>query len=362
MGFGSQSLADEGSADQTDHTVLLLSIALCCTTAAALFPFGIAPFRLGSYAQNALIYACTWLFFFVSHAAPSTFRARPDGSLVAYIWQNEFGLEYRRRLYLAAPTLVAVMLFMPTFSAFKSAMPLLAPFDWDVTFIALDQAIHGEDPWRLLQPVLGYPLITSAISILYHIWIMLIYAGSLYFAIYQSNTELRRRYFFSFLLCWTVLGMGVAVAFSSVGPCFVGPMQGNQHFDEQMAYLRTANEQWPVLTLAVQDILIAWRQSGDHGLGRGISAFPSMHVSIALLFFLAMRHVSPLAGKLAGAYFIVICVGSVHLGYHYAVDGYASIFGTLLIWLLVGRWFDRKSGLERRNASTVPRMPSTEAG
>lgn len=341
MGGAVGSFTDEGGTDPGDLLIAIVSVALCFTTAAALFQVGIVPFRAQSYAQNALIYVSTWLFLFVAHAVPRTFKARPAGSLTVHLWQNEFGPEYRQRLYIAAPTIIGVILFMPTFSAFKSAMPLFASFDWDSSFIWLDRTLHGNDPWRLLQPFVGYPIVTSALSYLYHVWIMLIYAGCLYFAIYQKDPNLRRRYFVSFLLCWAVLGMMTAAAFSSVGPCFVGPMEGNPYYAEQMLYLRRANEQWPVLTVAVQDALMSWRQSGDHGLGRGISAFPSMHVSIAMLFFLAMRHVSPLAGKVAGAYFVIICIGSVHLGYHYAVDAYASVVGTSLIWVLVGRWVGR---------------------
>jgi hypothetical protein len=39
----------------------------------------------------------------------------------------------------------------------------------------------------------------------------------------------------------------------------------------------------------------------------------------------------------------VILVGSVHLGWHYAIDGYAAIVGTLVIWCGVGKMI-RRSG------------------
>jgi hypothetical protein len=36
------------------------------------------------------------------------------------------------------------------------------------------------------------------------------------------------------------------------------------------------------------------------------------------------------------AYAVVIFIGSVHLGWHYAIDGYAGIAGTWLIWKFAG--------------------------
>ncbi|HET9396791.1 MAG TPA: hypothetical protein VFO36_12100 [Nitrospiraceae bacterium] len=41
-------------------------------------------------------------------------------------------------------------------------------------------------------------------------------------------------------------------------------------------------------------------------------------------------------------YAIAIMIGSVHLGWHYAIDGYAGAIGSILIWWMVGlclrRW------------------------
>jgi len=86
----------------------------------------------------------------------------------------------------------------------------------------------------------------------------------------------------------------------------------------------------------VQNMLLLGHQDGENGLGRGITAMPSMHVSLAFMFFLAMRKKSSYAGFFSGLFLIIIMVGSVHLGYHYAVDGYASIIVTALIWKIAG--------------------------
>jgi hypothetical protein len=98
-----------------------------------------------------------------------------------------------------------------------------------------------------------------------------------------------------------------------------------------------ANEHYPVFVLAVQDQLLAWHQQGNHGLATGISAMPSMHVSMALLFALSISKVSKVsrvAGACAWIFVGTIFVASVHLAYHYAVDGYVAAAATLAIWAL----------------------------
>ena len=119
---------------------------------------------------------------------------------------------------------------------------------------------------------------------------------------------------------------------ASVGPCFVGPILGDATFDAQMAYLRAADAQVPVLTVNVQDLLLEWYHAGDRGLGSGITAMPSMHVAMAFLFWLGIRRVSRTAGWIFFAFFALIWLGSVHLAYHNAVDGLVSVLATLLIW------------------------------
>lgn len=262
----------------------------------------------------------------------------------------------RRRYSLSAvprslPLIGCTVVFMPLFSEMKSNIPLFHAYQWDATFIALDGFIHGDDPWRLLQPVLGHPFITAAIAELYLLWILLIYAGTVFMSLYVKDKALRRRYFASFFAIWLIVGTVLAICFASVGPCFVGQMFGNTHYREQIAYLHMANQQYPVTVLMVQEMLLKGMASHSHALGQGISAMPSMHVALAFLFFLAMRKVSRKAGWFFGAFFVVILIGSVHLGYHYAVDGYVSILVTLLIWKVAGLWPAHEEGARRVEAT-----------
>ncbi len=73
---------------------------------------------------------------------------------------------------------------------------------------------------------------------------------------------------------------------------------------------------------------------------------PSLHVAQSFLFFLVMRHKARWIAAAFGIFALVIFFGSVHLGYHYAVDGYVSIMVTLVVWSLAG-WLVRRKGAQR---------------
>ncbi|MEL7518277.1 MAG: phosphatase PAP2 family protein, partial [Pseudomonadota bacterium] len=83
----------------------------------------------------------------------------------------------------------------------------------------------------------------------------------------------------------------------------------------------------------------------------GITAMPSMHCAIAFLYWIAMRRISPRWGAFFGVFFFVTWVSSVHLAYHYAVDGLVSLVAVIALWKATGwtiaAW---DAWLERRRA------------
>jgi hypothetical protein len=128
----------------------------------------------------------------------------------------------------------------------------------------------------------------------------------------------------------------LAVLFSSAGPCFYGRLGiGPDIYAAQMDYLRSAAADLPVWSVRVQDLLWQSYATGD-GAVNGISAMPSIHVtSSAIMMFLGWR-TSRAAGIGLTLFFAVILIGSVHLAWHYAVDGYAGILLAILFWALAG--------------------------
>jgi hypothetical protein len=297
---------------------------------------------------NAQLYVVSAMLMLAVDATWHLWKHRPDRPS-AFLKALYFGPDRRARLVAGLPMLGALIVFMPFFSKMKAMIPLFNTYTWDETFIAWDRALFlGYDAWEALQPILGFPLITAALALLYQLWFLLIYPGCLFFCFYQVDDLTRRRFFLGFVLTWTVIGGAMATALASVGPCFLEPILGNSHFSAQMAYLNHADQQVPVMTLTVQQMLIDWFHADARGLGSGITAMPSMHIAMAFLYYLAMRHISKRAGQFFLAFFVLIFIGSVHLAYHYAVDGVVSVIVTSAIWWgskhLFAWWDSQRSG------------------
>ena len=90
-----------------------------------------------------------------------------------------------------------------------------------------------------------------------------------------------------------------------------------------MDKLYAFNEIRPVWALSVQEMLIDGYM--NDGPVKGISAMPSMHVASTVMMTLYAFSVSRIWGWVMTAFTAVILVGSVQLGWHYAIDGYVSI-------------------------------------
>ena len=272
-------------------------------------------------------------------------RDRPISPL-AFLRDRYLTLDALGRMIAAIPMILLSALICPIFSSLKSLIPRMNDYSWDPVFIAWDRAIFfGNDAWQVLQPLIGFPIVTAFIALSYHIWILLLFPGVIYFALYRApSREVKRRFFVSYAMAWSIIGGLMATLLASVGPAFAGPLVGIDTFAAQMDYLRAANEEYPIMVLSVQELLLERFYLDERGLGSGITAMPSMHCAIAALYWLAMRHVSKTAGRWFFGFFVLIWIGSVHTGYHYAVDGLVSLIAITVIWWASKRifaWWDR---------------------
>lgn len=244
------------------------------------------------------------------------------------------------------PGFTVLLLFLPfiaAFTAMKTTIHQINPFSWDRDFAELDKLIHGGlHPWELLHPLLAEPFLTSALNAVYHAWFFILFGVLFWQAFSRGNAVLRMQFLISFLLCWAIIGSFAAVIYSSAGPVYFERLLGEDGgYKELFVYLAAAAEHWPVWALDVQEKLWQAYEAGNIEKGAGISAMPSMHVAIAtLLVFMACSY-GRLAFSAAFLFAFLILVGSVHLGWHYAVDGYLAVVLVALIWYPAG-WFVRR--------------------
>lgn len=130
---------------------------------------------------------------------------------------------------------------------------------------------------------------------------------------------------------------------SSAGPCYYGLVTaGPDPFAPLMSYLYGVDASVPVNALHMQE----WLWSGYAGLApaEGISAMPSLHVALVVLYVLVGFRVNRWLGAGFLLYAFLILLGSVHLGWHYAIDGYISAIAVIAIWKLVGFYLDKEAG------------------
>ena len=247
------------------------------------------------------------------------------------------------RLLPGVVSLFAVLPFITAFTLMKSSIHKFQPFTWDRQFAELDKWMHGGvHPWEILQPLLGMPYVTTAVNAVYHAWFFILFAVLFWQAFNNRDPLLRLRFFISFLLTWAIVGSFFAVLLSSAGPVYYERIVGEEGgYAALFAYLNQASEHVPVWALNVQEKLWTAYEARSLEKGVGISAMPSMHVAVAVLIaFLARSYGKWLFGA-AVLFALLIQIGSVHLGWHYAIDGYLSFLLVAVIWGASGAYARR---------------------
>lgn len=340
----------------------LIGAFYLCGWAAAWLAGGTAAFDTRLMADGYVIILASFAVGLgIGHALWAMFWVRPEGSLIRFIARD-----YRER-FLNADTATRFLiasaplpLFMSVFSSLKRMIPYANPYGWDADFAEWDRALHfGTHPWEWLHPLLGEPVITSAVNAAYHAWFFALFFCFIWQCLSRRDPLLRMRFLLSFLLCWMVLGSVLATAFASGGPVYYGRLTGlDDPYAPLFAYLYDAAQHVPIWALDVQERL--WATYVDRGteLGHGISAMPSLHVAVAVLMACLGWSLARWAGWALAAFAVVIQIGSVHLGWHYAIDGYVSTVCVLLIWAAsrpLARWVLAPS------ATTAPRAAEADA-
>jgi len=230
-------------------------------------------------------------------------------------------------------------LFGSTSDSVKHMIPAINPFSWDRSIMQANLIIHGGKlPWQWLQPILERPWLTVFFDHLYLAWFQVMY-GFVFFHLGTSDRFARRRFFMTFFLAWVIMGSVLAIIFSSAGPCYYGKIvSGPDPYLPLMHYLQHINAHYHVIhSLFYQKKL--WESYVTHQVafyGSGISAMPSLHIGMAVLFALSGWQINRYLGAAAWVFVFLSLIATIVLGWHSALDGYVGGLLMVALWYAVG--------------------------
>ncbi len=263
------------------------------------------------------------------------FFAKPERPFKFWIAGVGEFLSLRANFIYGLPLLLGFYVFTVSFSGFKNYITIINPFAYDEFFHNIDVALHmGKMPWEILHRFFDHPFWASLLNINYHFWFFLIFYAFFISFFGRKSPELSIRYIIASLLLWAIVGNGLAMIFSSAGPCYYGLLElGADPYSPLMDRLRLIDEKYtPLMALDMQNLLWENYSNDESRLAQGISAFPSLHVASSVLLACAGFAYRPLVGWIMALFALLILLGSVYLAWHYAVDGYASVFFGVFAW------------------------------
>jgi PAP2 superfamily len=241
-------------------------------------------------------------------------------------------------------------LLMASFNAFKQMILVTRGFHYDDFFAQFDRILFfGHDPWRITHAVFGSPSATLLLDHLYHGWYAPMALGIILCAwMPKSSWALRTQYALTYLSVWILLGSVLAYIFPTAGPAFdpilVDP---NSPFKALVTQLHALEPTIDVRAVDLQQLLLDMHGSTKLTMGAGISAMPSVHNALAVLFAIAAFRINRKLGWIMSLYAVLIWIGSIHLGWHYAIDGIVSAALTVGLWKMCGvatAWIENAKG------------------
>ena len=243
------------------------------------------------------------------------------------------------RLIPAAIVFMVLPLVFSVFTSIKLQIPLVNPFSWDPLFAHWDAVIHfGQQPWELLQPILGTSLITHGFYFLYIFgWGLVLNLVLFWQAFSVSRPQVRMRYLVAYVLLWGYFGSVFSTWLSSAGPAFYDRVVGTtSDFTQLNEYLAAVFGSTAPSIIQIQENLWQGYLAAEGRRFGGISAMPSMHIASVTINAIVAWHYSRTMGLLLTVFAFLIFIGSIHLAWHYAIDGYVGALGAVICWYLAG--------------------------
>jgi membrane-associated phospholipid phosphatase len=252
-----------------------------------------------------------------------------------------------------APPLIFILL-MPAYCLFKqTVIPQSGFWAGPIIMRAEHMMLFGHHAWQLTHGLLP-PEATYWLDKFYSGWIALM-AGSMLICSYLSGDPAHRcRFMLSFVAAWIISGTTLAYIFPAAGPVYLADFHGGPDIFAPLKAKLAADDMLAkaqhgegIYALQAQSYLLHGIKSNALFAVGGISAMPSMHNAMSSLMACAGFGVNRVLGWIMLLFAVIIFVGSVHLGWHYALDGIVGAAVSCAIWYSSGRLLRR---YERRIA------------
>lgn len=201
----------------------------------------------------------------------------------------------------------------------KTMLPIAGGFWADPLLAESEKALLGRDAWVITHTLFGGS--AAWIDRLYVTWTP-VKLLTLILLILAPLSVARARALLSYFLIMATVSLGQYLL-PSGGPVFYERLGLGSRFRALPI------EPW---VATARDYLWADYLHPHSAIGAGISAMPSLHVAIALWVALVLRTYLRQLQWLGWAWFTATFIGSIHLGWHYALDSIAGSLIALIAW------------------------------
>ncbi len=238
-------------------------------------------------------------------------------------------------------TAIVTSATIPVFGMFKQYVLKTQGFPFDPALAAADRILFaGHDAWQVMHALFESLWFTILVDQAYAAWLALLMFCPVLWAAVIADPLVRARLIGCWLGVWIMIGGVGAWLLASAGPMyyphFIGPNASfAQLHDRIVALGEMAKAAGTIITTPYGHMALLHRyENGGYSPGYGISAMPSVHVSMAVLFAIGGFAIRRWLGLILSAYALLIWIGSVYLGWHYALDGIVGTAMTIGLWKL----------------------------
>jgi len=256
-------------------------------------------------------------------------------SLVIYTWRN-YKTDLRTARCILAKYLnlnillellrfcIALEMLFFVYTNLKQHIPCINPKLYDVGLIRLEKFIHfGWNPaWAMANYNLPW-WVLKFLDLIYVSWFSAKAVVIGYIMTLRDHGK-RDRFLTSYISLW-LIGVLLGLLFPSVGPFYIDdklfPPNGMSSAARIQIYLKAHYMR-----------CLLPGSSGFLLYGYGLMALPSLHVAVVVLYAIYGWGEGRFIRWLTIIYALLIFIGSLTTGWHYAIDGYAAVVMVLGAW------------------------------